>query len=225
MGGLFLGHIGVGFWLKKYIKGVSLGWLFFAALFADLLWALLIIMGVEKAAIVPGTTVVSALVNVSFPLSHSFVSVIIFAAIVYIVAKRQLNDNQLNSRYSMLVFASAPVVHYLLDVVSHIPDLPLLPTPQDGPLIGLGLWNFFLASLIVENLIFIGGLYLYLRSSTSSSFVGKYGMVIYGAFMVFMGGSSYFSTFTLESLVVSSLLLNLFSVLAAFWLDSKREMV
>jgi hypothetical protein len=49
--------------------------------------------------------------------------------------------------------------HYLLDVLVHVPDLPLMG--NDSTKLGLGLWNNPVATLAAEALVFGAGLALY----------------------------------------------------------------
>ena len=58
---MFIGHFGVGFGAKRFAPAVSLGTLFLAAQFADLLWPTLLLLGVEEVRIDPGITVVTPL--------------------------------------------------------------------------------------------------------------------------------------------------------------------
>jgi hypothetical protein len=51
--------------------------------------------------------------------------------------------------------------HWILDVVAHRPDVPVLPR---GPYLGLGLWCSIPATLVVEGTLFAIGLWLYVRS-------------------------------------------------------------
>ena len=64
---MFLGHYAVGLAAKRATPELSLGLLFGAAQFADLLWPNLVLAGVEKLAIVPGATAVNPLRFVSYP--------------------------------------------------------------------------------------------------------------------------------------------------------------
>ena len=59
-----------------------------------------------------------------------------------------------------VLLAAAVVSHWLLDVISHRPDMPVLP---HGPYIGLGLWNSVAATLLVELTMFAAGIALYVR--------------------------------------------------------------
>src|SRR5688572_23304193 len=64
---MFLGHFAAAFAAKALAPRVSLGTLFLAAQFADLLWPTLLLMGVERARVVPGDTVVTPLAFDHYP--------------------------------------------------------------------------------------------------------------------------------------------------------------
>ena len=71
---MFLGHFGVAFAAKKAAPKTSLGTLVFAAQFADMLWPLLLLLGVEHVRIVPGLLPASPFDFTSYPISHSLVA-------------------------------------------------------------------------------------------------------------------------------------------------------
>ena len=71
---MFIGHYALAFGAKKISPATSLGTLFLACQFADLLWPTLLVLGVEVVQIDPGNTVVTPLNFVSYPYSHSFVA-------------------------------------------------------------------------------------------------------------------------------------------------------
>jgi hypothetical protein len=50
---MFLGHFGVALAAKKVAPKTSLGTLVFGAQFADLLWPILLLLGIEQVRIVP----------------------------------------------------------------------------------------------------------------------------------------------------------------------------
>ena len=60
--------------------------------------------------------------------------------------------------------------HWALDLIAHIPDLPLYP--GESPRIGLGLWNSLGGTLLLEGLVFVVGLILYLRVTSAKNRVG-----------------------------------------------------
>jgi hypothetical protein len=57
--------------------------------------------------------------------------------------------------------------HWILDLIVHRPDLPILPGNAGGlPLLGFGLWRFPTVSALVELALVLVGAYLYHRSAT-----------------------------------------------------------
>ena len=68
---MFIGHFGVGFAAKPFAPRVSLGTLFLAAQFIDLLWPTLLLLGIERVAIAPGATVVTPLDFQYYPATNS----------------------------------------------------------------------------------------------------------------------------------------------------------
>ncbi|MDH5264384.1 MAG: hypothetical protein OEX21_06525 [Betaproteobacteria bacterium] len=79
---MFIGHFGAGFGAKALAPRVSLGWLFAAAQFIDLLWPALLLAGVERVRIAPGATAVTPLVFEHYPVSHSLAAVLGWSLLV-----------------------------------------------------------------------------------------------------------------------------------------------
>lgn len=76
---MFIGHFAAGFAAKAAAPRISLGTLFLAAQFIDLLWPTLLLLGVERVRIVPGATAVTPLVFDHYPVSHSLVAFLALA--------------------------------------------------------------------------------------------------------------------------------------------------
>jgi hypothetical protein len=72
--------------------------------------------------------------------------------------------------------------HWIIDFISHRPDIPLVPGAETK--VGLGLWYSVPATVAVEGAIFIAGLVLYLRSTTAQDRLGRYA---FWALIVFLG--------------------------------------
>ena len=58
------------------------------------------------------------------------------------------------SSSAFAVLAALVVSHWVLDVVTHRPDMPVYP---GGPKVGLGLWNSVAATIAIEVLMFVIG--------------------------------------------------------------------
>lgn len=155
---MFLGHYAVAFAAKRAAPATSLGTLFLAAVFIDLLWPALLLAGVERARIDPSMRGLGPLVFEHYPVSHSLLMVAVWGLLLgaaYWLATRE--------RRGALVVAALVVSHWLLDALVHRPDLLLAPGGRLA--VGAGLWNAPLASMLMELALFAGGLLLYRRAA------------------------------------------------------------
>jgi hypothetical protein len=156
---VFLGHYGVALALKRAEPKLSLGTLFIAVQLADLLWGIFLLLGWEHARIVPGFTPVTPFEFLDYPISHSLVGAIswsvVAAALYYSWPTR---DTSRHWQASALV-GLAVLSHYPLDVLTHLPDLPL--AGNDSPKLGLGLWNNPAATMVAELAFLAIGLAVY----------------------------------------------------------------
>lgn len=172
---MFIGHFGLGFAAKKASHKPSLGTAFFAAQFIDLLWPFFLLSGIEKVSIDPGNTAFTPLNFISYPFSHSLVAVLVwsflFGGIYYFVKK---------DKKSSLLLALLVISHWLLDLIVHRPDLPLSLSEETK--LGFGLWNNKVLTIVVETIIFFGGVMLYAINTKAKNKTGTYslwGLVVF----------------------------------------------
>ena len=166
---MFLGHFAVGFAAKSLAPGVSLGTLFFAAQFVDLLWPTLLLLGVEQVEIDPAATAVTPLRFVYYPVSHSLVAVVLWGIGLAVVYRRLRSDNR-----GAAVVGLAVVSHWLLDAMVHRPDLPLIPGMATR--VGAGLWDSVGGTLAVELTLFTIGVAVYAVGGRTRDAVGRWGL-------------------------------------------------
>jgi hypothetical protein len=154
---MFIGHFALGMAGKKIDPAISLGTLFLAAQFLDLLWPTLLLLDAEHVSIEPGVSEVTPLAFTDYPISHSLLAVlgwsIVFGVIYFLITR--------NRRGSILLGALV-LSHWILDAIVHIPDLPLYP--GDSPKVGLGLWNSMTLTVLVEGIIFVSGIMVYVNA-------------------------------------------------------------
>lgn len=174
---MFIGHFGIGFGAKRVAPALSLGTAFLSAQFVDLLWPTLLLLGLEQVEIVPGITRVTPLDFVHYPISHSLLAVILWGTMFAIVygARRK-------STRGAVVCGLAVVSHWLLDFITHRPDLPLYP--GGGFRAGLGLWQSLWGTVVVEAAIFVVGVGLYLRTTRAVDRKGTIGLWLLLGFLV-----------------------------------------
>ena len=163
---MFVGHLALAFAAKPRLPSVSLGWLIAAVSALDLLWPLLLIAGIEHVSIRPGATPFTPLVFTAYPWSHS-----LLMAIGWGIAFAALASVRGLPRSALVWLAALVVSHWVLDWITHAPDMPLWPTAS-SPRLGLGLWNSIPATIVVEGLLWIAGLAIYLRHRRATSWIG-----------------------------------------------------
>jgi len=153
------------------------------------------------------------------PFTHSLVASIFWAAAAYGLFRWVF----VKDKSVALVVAIAVLSHWFIDLLVHTPDLPLLTDTSTK--LGLGLWNNAIATYVLEAALLLGALWLYLKSTTPLSTGGKYGMVVFVAFMLLMNIGNVFGPLQTDSKVVmavSALAAYFLFAAIAFWLDKKR---
>lgn len=162
---MFIGHVGAGLGAKRFAPRTSTGVLLAAPLVLDLIWPVLLLLGVERVEIDPGNTAYTPLAFTHYPYSHSLVAALawsLLAAALYLAFTRY--------RRGAIVVGLLVLSHWAFDWVVHRPDLPLYP---GGPLAGLGLWNSIPGTILVETVLYAGGIALFLSATRARSTQGR----------------------------------------------------
>jgi hypothetical protein len=165
---VFIGHFAVSFAAKRAAPAVSLGTLFLAAQLADLLWPNFVLLGIESFAISPGATAVTPLDFISYPYSHSLVSLAAWGVLAGLLLRAAGR-----STTSALTVASVVLSHWVLDVVSHRPDMPVA---FGETRVGLGLWHSVPGTIAVEGLLFVAAAWVYAKGTRARDRVGSVGL-------------------------------------------------
>jgi len=164
---MIIGHFAVGFASKRVAPKSTLAVLLAAPLLADLLWPAFLLLGIERVEVTPSANPFLNLTFVSYPWSHSLVMGLVWAALfagIYYALTRYAPGTAM--------IAIGVVSHWVLDVITHRPDMPL--SPWSSRLLGLGLWESVPATVIIESLMFIGGIWIYTRCTSARDRVGRY---------------------------------------------------
>ncbi|HEX2251547.1 MAG TPA: hypothetical protein VHH32_14460 [Gemmatimonadales bacterium] len=156
---MFLGHYGVALALKRAEPKLSLGTLFLATQLLDLLWGIFLLLGWEQARIVPGHTPVTPLEFLQYPISHSLVGAICWSLVAAGAYYSWPTRDTTRHWQAAAVVGVAVLSHYPLDVLTHLPDLPI--AGSDSPRLGLGLWNHPVATMLAEVGFLVAGLAIY----------------------------------------------------------------
>lgn len=152
---MFVGHLAVAMAAKKVDRSTSLVWYLAAANLVDLIWPILLLAGVERVQIDPGNTVFTPLNFEWYPWTHSLFMAGVLGCLFGIAARRF----GVSKPGSIGVAALVPS-HWVLDFLTHRPDLPL--QPWGGGVYGLGLWNSLAGTFVVEGALWVLSIVLYL---------------------------------------------------------------
>lgn len=214
---MFLGHLAVGLAAKRVAPRTSLGALLAAALLLDLAWPVFVLLGVERVRVDPGNTAVTPLDFVSYPWTHSLLLASVWAAGFAVAYRRFGADPR-----AAWVIGGLVLSHWVLDLLSHRPDLPLAPGAVK---VGLGLWRSVPATVAVEGALFAAGVALYAAETRSRGRAGRVGLwalvaVLAALYAANLAGPPPPSA---TAVAVAGLLLPVVLLPCAAWVDGRRE--
>jgi hypothetical protein len=161
---MFVGHLAAALVAKKAEPRLPLGAAVAASFGIDLLWPVFLLSGLESVRVHPGDTAFTHLAFESYPWSHSLLMVVGWSAVAALLSRYLLSSRRVGTVIGALVLS-----HWVLDLVTHRPDLPLWP---GGPLVGLGLWDSVTGTLAVEGALLVLGTYLYVGMTSPRTWVG-----------------------------------------------------
>jgi membrane-bound metal-dependent hydrolase YbcI (DUF457 family) len=147
---MFVGHLAAALGAKTVARKAPLPLLIGASFGIDILWPVLLLLGVESVVVDPGNTAFTALDFEWYPWSHSLLMVVVWGVLLAGVVRLAGGSVRV-----AVVSGGVLVSHWVLDWVTHRPDLPLWP---GGVETGLGLWNSVPGTLVVEGLLLVAAL-------------------------------------------------------------------
>jgi hypothetical protein len=214
---VFIGHYALGLAAKRVAPRTSLGTLFLAPSLADLLWPVFLLLGWERVRVTGGANPFLTLTFDAYPVSHSLVTLIGWGILLALLYRWRTGDARAATIVALLV-----VSHWVLDFVTHVPDMPLYP---GGPKVGLGLWHSVAGTVIVEGVMFVAGGWIYLTTTRARDAVGRYAL---WALLVFLVVSYVASLFTgppptLQAIEFGGIVFGWLFVGWAGWADRHRE--
>lgn len=216
---MFIGHFAVAFAAKPAAPTVSLGTLFLACEWVDLVWPVFLLIGLERVEIRPGVTAFTPLDFVHYPWTHSLVMGAAWAVafgLLYLLARR--------NRRAALVVGAVVLSHWFLDLVAHRPDLPLAPGSEAR--FGLGLWNSVAATLVLEGTLFVAAVVFYLRRTRALDRIGRwsfFGVVIF-LLVAYLGAAFGPPPPSVAAIAWAGLLGGAITAALGYWVDRHRTM-
>ena len=214
---MFIGHYALGLAAKRVAPRTSLGTLFAAPTFADLLWPVFLLLGWEQARMVPGPNPFLTLWLDSIPISHSLITLIGWGVVFGYLYRMRTGYER-----GAVVVGLLVVSHWVLDFVTHRPDMPLYPGSVN---VGLGLWNSVVGTLVVEGVLFLACLRIYLQTTRAKDGIGHWGFWALIVVLVGMYVATLFSPppTDMKAVGIFGIVFGWLFVLLAWWVDRHRE--
>ena len=180
---MFVGHTAVALAARSRSRNLSLGAWMAAAFTLDLVWPVLLLTGLEEVRIVPHATAFNSFEFVSYPWSHSLLMAMLWGACAFCLARwRNV------SSFEATLLGAVVVSHWVLDLVTHVPDLPLWP--GGAARVGMGLWQSVPGTLAIEGALFAAGVAMYVSATRARDRRGGLGFWLFLLVSVVIWASS-----------------------------------
>ncbi len=188
---MFIGHFAVAF-LLWWLFPQSPLWVFLVAVsFPDLLWSVLVPLGVEKVRIDPSSPLQRSIGFEKYPFSHSLVLASFLALLVGLAIGVGLGNLMI-----AVLFMVGSASHWLLDTVVHLKDLPVLGFSSSDGKVGFGLWRWGGITFFVE-------LALYAAFAVAFVPYGKLGYALVLGVLLHLANANSFFGFSKKNIVSS----------------------
>ena len=199
---MFIGHYALGLAAKRVAPRAS---------------PVFLLLGWERVRVSGGGNPFLTLTFDAYPVSHSLLALVGWGILLALLYRWRTGDARTATLVGLLV-----VSHWVLDFVTHVPDMPLYP---GGPKVGLGLWNSVTGTVVIEGLMFVAGAWVYLTTTRARDAVGRYAL---WALLAFLGVSYIASLFTgppptLQAIELGGIVFGWLFVGWAAWADRHRE--
>ena len=188
-----------------------------AAQLADILWPLFLALGLEQVRIDPGNTAFTPLDFVSYPYSHSLALLVLWG-----IALAVLSRPFARGRHVFAVVSGLVVSHWVLDVITHRPDMPLYP---GVPKFGLGLCHSIPATVAIEVPMFAAGLWIYTSVTNPRDRVGKwaFGSLVVTLLLIYVANIFSPPPPSVKALIIVAVIGGALFTLWSWWADSHRD--
>ena len=177
---MFVGHYAAAFALKGKEPKASLGMLFIATQFVDILFFPFAVWGIEHLELIPNFPEVNDF-KMDFPFTHGLVASILWGVLFYLLYYFIFAKKSEQRKSIALVMGIAVLSHWFIDLIVHVPDLPLL---YDEPKLGFGLWNHKNWAFIVEGFLLLLGWMYYMQKTQAKKSWGTYVSYLFIAFLL-----------------------------------------
>jgi hypothetical protein len=154
------GHYAIAAGAKSVDHRAPLWSLMLATQWLDVVFVPLFLLGIETIETLPGGGYGNRVIHADY--THSLLGALVLSAAFGAVAWWRW-DRRLG-----LLLGGVAFSHWVLDLIVHRADLPILPgNAGDLPLLGFGLWRVPIVSIALEAVLLLLGVFLYWRAAKS----------------------------------------------------------
>jgi len=216
---MFVGHYGVAFAAKPAVKIVPL-WIYFIAVqWLDVVWSILVLLGIEKLHIVPGFTQANPYDLYYMPYTHSLPGAVVLSLALGAIVAAAVAERR---AAAFLIVSAAAFSHWILDLIVHTPDLPLYDNTAK---VGFGLWRHVAVSFPLELAVLLAGSWTYARAMPPRDRRGHNAL---RAFVVLLAAAQAYANFgpppdSETAMAIAALALYLVFAAIAAWVEHVRE--
>lgn len=212
---MLIGHYCASFIAKAVNPKIPLWILLLAAQFVDVIWAVLIMLGVEHGHL-DETLPSNPLVLSHMPYSHGLVATLVWAILAYVLAHQLLKA----SKKASFAIAATVASHWFLDLLVHRQDLAII---SGEPKFGFGLWNYPALAIAFEVVLFAACAWYFISSRQVSIAPPKRRWLIFCVALVALQFASVFgphpASFT--AMAASGLVIYVLVAFAGYWIEKK----
>jgi len=158
------GHFGLAAGVKAHRPAVPLWALMLATQWLDVVFVPLFVAHVERIDVIGGGAPGYGNGIIHADYTHSLVGAVVLSLVFALPAAWRWG------RQAAAVLGAVVFSHWLLDLLVHRHDMPLLPgAPAGTPLFGFGLWRWPLVTAAAELVLVLWGSVAYLRAAVATA--------------------------------------------------------
>ena len=215
---MFIGHFSIALAAAAHPRAPRLGVLIAASQLVDVGFFTLMLAGVERMRLVPGATAMNPMDLYFMPYTHSLLGAAVWAA-----GFGLLVGMVMRSRIGGVIAGAVVLSHWLLDFLTHRPDLGLF---GDSDKVGLGLWNHPRIAMPLELALIALGFLLHARTTRPRTAAGRWSLWAFAAVLLAMQAIDWFgpkpeqvdATLPLQALAAYGV-----AIALGLWVGASRE--
>ena len=161
---MIAGHFGLAAGVKAHRPAVPLWALMLATQWLDVVFVPLFVAHIERIDVIGGGAPGYGNGIIHADYTHSLVGAVVLSLVFALPAAWRWG------RQAAVVLGTVVFSHWVLDLLVHRHDMPLLPgAPAGTPLFGLGLWRWPLVTAAAELALVLWGSVAYLRAAVATA--------------------------------------------------------